>query len=842
MAAEDRVNIFGIRHHGPGSARSLLASLNKLQPDCILVEGPPEANDLLQHLANANLKPPVSLLIYASDDLKRAVYYPFAVFSPEWQALKFGVKAGIPVRFMDLPMTNWFGLDKQKDDELKNSESQAGLATDDTKSGGDIAASTDARIGLEDIEKSDITDESVNESDAIVEDNSADAGADETDASESDAPEADASNPQRNELKRLRKDPLGYFARLAGYEDSERWWENLVEHRRQDLDVFDAIAEAMTALRTELKEDELIGTDVDPLREAHMRQMIRAAIKEGCQRIAVVCGAWHVPALKKMPSAKEDQSLLKGLAKMKVQATWIPWTHSRLAFSSGYGAGIESPGWYHHLWTCTENVVEKWLITVARLLRAEDLDASSAHVIETVRLAETLGSMRGLPLPGLNEISEAIKSVLCFGSDVPMQIIHEKLEIGTMMGEVPSELPGTPLQKNVEAEQKRLRMPAQAAEKNYDLDLRNANDLSRSHMLHRFLILNIDWGNKVDVSGKSGSFHEFWAVRWLPEYAIKLIEASVWGKTLAEAAAAFAKNESDKVVELSQLIHILDKVLLADLPDAVDHVMDRVQTEAAVAVDVKHLMAAFPALVQVARYGNVRKTDLQSVSKILDGLVSRICVGLAPACSAIDADAAEEMYEHLMKVNASVGLLQNAEHNKLWMDTMQYIADTENISPLIAGRACRLLFDRRLMESGESARRFGLALSTAGDPTDGALWADGFLRGSGAVLIHDSDLLDVVDQWVRQLQEENFKEILPLLRRTFATYAPPERRQIGERIARTAGRVSSNKSGSSTSLLLNKERGEKILPILDKLLGLSPIEKVSDPNTDSQLSIMKDLL
>ena len=42
----------------------------------------------------------------------------------------------------------------------------------------------------------------------------------------------------------------------------------------------------------------------EALREAYMRQCIREAIKAGHQRIAVVCGAWHVPALKASVTAK----------------------------------------------------------------------------------------------------------------------------------------------------------------------------------------------------------------------------------------------------------------------------------------------------------------------------------------------------------------------------------------------------------------------------------------------------------------------------------------------------------------------------------------------------------
>jgi hypothetical protein len=77
-----QTSIFGIRHHGPGSARSLRLALEELQPDCVLVEGPPDAEGVLPLLAHPDMKPPVALLVYKPDDPKRAVYYPFAIFSP----------------------------------------------------------------------------------------------------------------------------------------------------------------------------------------------------------------------------------------------------------------------------------------------------------------------------------------------------------------------------------------------------------------------------------------------------------------------------------------------------------------------------------------------------------------------------------------------------------------------------------------------------------------------------------------------------------------------------------------------------------------------------------------
>ena len=50
----------------------------------------------------------------------------------------------------------------------------------------------------------------------------------------------------------------------------------------------------------------------------------------------------------------------------------------------------------------------------------------------------------------------------------------------------------------------------------------------------------------------------------MPEFVLALIEASVWGKTVEEAAGALACDQSDRAGELSTLTQLLDKVLKAD--------------------------------------------------------------------------------------------------------------------------------------------------------------------------------------------------------------------------------------------------------------------------------------
>ena len=104
------VHVLGIRHHGPGSARNVKAFLEKTKPDIILIEGPPEGDELLRWSMHSALRPPVAILAYRPDQPQQAVFYPFAEFSPEWQALQFGARNNLPVRFMDLPLVHKLAL------------------------------------------------------------------------------------------------------------------------------------------------------------------------------------------------------------------------------------------------------------------------------------------------------------------------------------------------------------------------------------------------------------------------------------------------------------------------------------------------------------------------------------------------------------------------------------------------------------------------------------------------------------------------------------------------------------------------------------------------------------
>jgi Family of unknown function (DUF5682) len=771
-------HIFGIRHHGPGCARALREALERLEPDIVLVEGPPDAHEVLSLLNHPAMKPPVALLIYAPDAPAHAVYYPFTSFSPEWQAMSYALTHEIPARFIDLPQT-------------------VRLAQE---SAAEIPETSEALDDDPDLSEQSEQSEQLPVADGAVGDLVAEA-----------APSITTDEPA------VRDDPLAMLAEAAGYSDHELWWERQIEQRQDANDLFEGILEAMTALRSDLtpKDEE------EALREAHMRQGIRAAEKEGFSRIAVVCGAWHTPALARREQAKADGDLLSKLPRTKVAATWIPWTNSRLSWRSGYGAGVGSPGWYEHLWTTTDRLGIRWMSRAAHLLRGQGLDVSSASVIEAVRLTEALAALRDLPMPGLAEMHEATQTVLCNGDEAPMALIRDRLEIGEHMGGVPPETPAVPLQRDLEARQRRLRLEPSADPGTKELDLRKDNDRARSKLLHALRMLNIPWGEQERLGTVLGTFWEKWHLEWQPEFAVAIIEANVWGNTVESAATAAVRASAAKADHLAELTDLLDRAILADLPDAVDDLLAHIAARAAVSSDVRRLMDALPPLARVARYGDVRGTRAERVVPVVENLYARIVVGLPTACASLDDDAADEMVEGIEHAQQAMDMLQRDNLRQPWQEALRAVMERGGVHGLVRGRCCRLLLEQRALDEDELRRLAGLTLSPATPAPEAAAWVAGVLRGGAQMMMVQDGLWQALDGWLAALDGELFVTLLPLLRRAFADFEAPARRTMGEKVKHLHRREAVGVAPSAAADAVDEQRARHVLPVLAQILGVS---------------------
>lgn len=769
-AAAD-VRVFGIRHHGPGSARNLVAALAEFRPDCILIEGPPDADHLIRHVADAGMEPPVALLVYNPKKLSQASFYPFAEFSPEWQAMRFGLANGLAVRFMDLPV------------------GQMLLLRDDA------------------------------ENQQVV-----------LDFVENESPEEAL----------LRLDPFTRLARLAGYSDAERWWESVFE--RWTVAAVDggqiavdgmgntlplqgaggAIFEEIQAMFAALRADKAAAGHPESaetlLREAHMRHTIRVAENEGFGKIALVCGAWHAPALADFRSVKSsaDAALLKGLKKVKTEATWVAWSFDRLAQASGYGAGVLAPAWYRLLFSSPQSAVTQWFTGAARVLREQGLPVSSAHIIEAVRLADTLARLRRTALPGIEELREAATAVLCEGSEKPLELLERQMVIGEAMGVVPASVPVVPLKEDFEKEAKSCRLVISPVEAALALDLREAAHLRKSQLLHRLDLLGIKWGREQAVSGpKQGRFHESWMLRWQPEMEIQLIEAGTWGLTVPEAATNFARQKLTEIADLPTLSGLLGAVLKADLPGILPDLLSKLQSTAAVAKDVLALADTVPPLADILRYGSARTLNLAAIEQLLAQIIPRVCVGLPVASMGVDEEVAAQILQKIVAFNRALALRRNEEFDGLWSQTLGSLAVAPGIAPLVAGLGARFLFDKNTWPPARTEAAMRLRLSLAAAPYEGAAWLEGFLGTSGLLLIHHPELWQVLDGWLCGLEAEIFRETLPLLRRTFAHFPAHEREKMLD-LAKNTGVLPQKNSPVEG---FAAEAAEAVLPFLRLVLG-----------------------
>ena len=289
------------------------------------------------------------------------------------------------------------------------------------------------------------------------------------------------------------------------------------------------------------------------------------------------------------------------------------------------------------------------------------------------------------------------------------------------------------------------------------------------------------------VVRQRGTFHELWVVQWQPELAVSLIEAAVWGNTVVSAATARACDLAREAASLTTLTALLEQVVLADLGESVGVIMDRLQEESARAPDIAHLMDGLPSLANVLRYSDVRRSDVGVIGEVVDGFVVRICVGLGVASASLDDDAAVAMRARIEAVHGAIALLQREDHTTAWHDAIRRLAESDGVHGTVSGRCARLLFDAGAIESTDAARRLSRILSIGEDPARAAAWVEGFLAGSGQLLLHDDALWRLIDEWLVALREDTFVALLPLLRRAFSAFAAPERRQFGERARRPTG-------------------------------------------------------
>lgn len=734
MADEERkAKIFGIRHLSPAGACYVKDFLERIQPRLVLIEGPSDFNELIPSLTDPRVKPPVAIMAYTKEAPIRTVLYPFAEYSPEYQAICWARKRGCECRFMDLPSSVVLALE-----EGDHGDDQKGAAPD-------LYERLDQACG------------------------------------------EDSHETFWEHVLEQAADEEAYRKGAALFGENIRLLSQgaLPQGTLSDGD------------EPERPDQADFPMDRNHLREAYMCRTIEEAAAQGIpmEKIAVVTGAYHVKGLLNGKAMGEQE--IKKLPKAESMITMMPYSYYRLSMRSGYGAGNQAPAYYELLWNgfCQgrpEAAVYEYLTRVAAYLRKEGNPVSSASVIEAVRLAAALAELHGYRIPALRDLRDG--AVTCIGhghfSEVALGLADT--ETGTKIGSLPDGMSQTSIQNDFYQRLAELRLTKYKSVVVQDLmlDLREKlnvtskkaafMDLERSFFLHQLRILDISFAKWEHTRQEKATWAEHWHLQWTPEAEIQIVESVLKGDTIRQAASFVLKEQAEHGEKIGEVARIIQEAYCCGMPEAAEYGRRTLQGLAVDAASVSEIGAAAESLSLSVSYGDIRHLDASPLVPILEQLYLRACLILPESCACDDLGAKDV----IMGMEALNRLVRDQDFlsEDRWIQVLLEIAERDDLNTRLSGLAAAMLLERGKISSQTLSREVERRLSK-GMPADlGAGWFEGLAMKNHYALIARMSLWESLSSYLDTLDEEEFKRALVFLRRAFADFSSSEKSSIAENL------------------------------------------------------------
>ena len=719
--------LFGIRHLSPSASYHLLRYLDERKPQYVLIEGPSDAGEILKTLSDKRIKPPVALLAYTNELPIETLLYPLAEYSPEWQAIRWAARNKAEVRFIDLPSNRILKLKQERNAENSTEEKQA--------------------------------------------------------------------------FYHFHNGIYGQLAGHTGESDYESYWERNFEHNLQKDSFRESLSLQSQQIRSLVVDEEYQAAPSEfaynLIREAHMRREIHRILSEGKnpEKVVVIVGAYHVSGIQAdLPPLSDEE--LQSIPRVETMMTLMPYSYLRLSSRTGYGAGNLAPFYFERMWQCMQvddlqQLPAIYLSSVADALRQAGNNASSASVIEAVRLANSLTAMRDGSLPVLKDLHDA--AVTCLGQGDLSQVAEalNRVDIGTAIGSLPEGVSQTPVQEDMARQLKRLKLTnyKSAVAQEITLDLRENRsvkseeaaflDLNRSTFFHRIKRLNIQFAKPLAVSQTGATWAEKWILQWTPEVEIEVVESNLKGETVEIAAAFVLKEALEDCTDIWSAAQLIKTACECNLIENFTHALAVLQKLAVDSGSFREASGAARELSVLIQYGDIRRFDLQPLVPLLQQLFLRASLLLVDAASC-DDKAATEL---IAAVNA-MDLISQEQYevvdSSLWIAELKKLAWRDDRNAKLSGLAFSILLEHNLVEEEDCAKEVSRRLSP-GIPADiGAGWFEGLSSRNRYALLSRMFLWKELDNYVQSLDEEDFFRSVVFLRRAFGSFESNQKNSIAE--------------------------------------------------------------
>ena len=405
--------------------------------------------------------------------------------------------------------------------------------------------------------------------------------------------------------------------------------------------------------------------------------------------------------------------------------------------------------------------------------------------------------MRGGVIPALSDLRDAAVTCLGHGSFSEISLACADVEIGTKIGSLPEGSVHTSVQEDFLRQLHDLHLESFRAsyEQEINLDLRENLrvkseksaflDLYRSRFLHQLRTAGVEFGRPVAREQENATWAEKWALKWTPETEIQLVEASLTGDTVEQAARAALGMRLAEANSVTGAADVLAGAFLCGLPDAVRDAAAAVQRMTADCASAADAGKTLGRLSGILRFGSIRRIDSTSLPPLLSQIYLRFCLS-ADAGAVCDENAAPEMLDAAAAVNDAC-LDHDFLDDTRFLRLLDQFAESSRVNPLISGFAAAILTERGVMPAAQLSVLIARRLSAGTPPADAAAWFEGLAKRNRRALIGRLSLWEKLCDFISGLDAEEFKPVLVALRRTFAEYTAAEKCDIAENIGEVLG-------------------------------------------------------
>lgn len=569
-------------------------------------------------------------------------------------------------------------------------------------------------------------------------------------------------------------------------------WERIFEHVYDHEAFMEAVALFAHHLR-ELKP----ADDTTLLREAYMKTTMQHLIQQGIQEdeIVVVCGAYHMEGIKQTKPLPMEQ--YNKLQKQTSQTTLMPYSYFRLSSLSGYGAGNKAPAYYELLWEYAkegndEQCAYAYLSKLSLYQREHGFNCSTAQVIEALQLAQSLAAMHQELVPSLQDLKDAAITCMGYGNQAELMEAFMACDIGTTMGYLPKGMSKTAIQNDFYTQMKTLKLERfnTMNANTLELDLReNTNvksqdsaflDLRRSCFLHQLRFLNIPFCVLQPNTQQSADWKEIWECKWSSEAEITLIENSLYGESVAYATQFSIKQKLADASSMNDCAALMEEAFLCGLQESMSHALDAIQTLAIDSSSFEDIVKTAKRLSHMIRFGSLRRMENEAIAPLFHQLFYRAILLCVSSCQC-DDKVSHTMMESLKTIN-DLSIQHDHYMQDEWIHTLQELSQKDDINQLLSGYATAILLERGLLQEDEFQRIVMYHVSH-GVPVDIATnWFEGFMMKNHYALIARSFIWKQLDDYIQELEDDDFLRALLYLRRAFSTYSAKEKHEIAQNL------------------------------------------------------------